>query len=170
MHTANTKAIAEQVTKLSKNANLVLNASGFQSMVGSATQLSQTMSPAIPSLVHQVQSPTMKNLVNFIDQQYFSPRIDYSALFKNTEAVNKAIESLLSAPSFALNFHNFGVALQEAVDDVSVQNEAPQNQVLSYSDTCANNPVATESTTLSVIDRATAAFTELLDQIMESVR
>lgn len=170
VHSANAKAIAEQVTALSKSANLALETSGIKSMVDSATQLSQAMSATIPNFVHQVQSPTMKNLVKSIDQQFFRPRIDYSALFKNTEAVNKAIDSLLSTPSFALNFHNFGVALQEAVDDVSVQNEAPQNQVLSYPDESAKDPAATESPTLSATERAAEAFTALLDQSMESAR
>lgn len=170
VHSANAKTIAEQVTTFSKSANLALDTSGIKSMVDSATQLSQAMSATIPSFVHQVQSPAMKDLVKSIDQQFFSSRVDYSALFKNTEAVNKAIESLLSTPSFALNFHNFESALQDAVDGVSVRNETPQNQVPACSDESTNNPVLADSTTLSAIDRAAVALAVLLEQIMESVR
>lgn len=170
VHTANAKAIAEQVKTFSKSANLALNTSGIKSMVDSATQLSQAMSATIPSFVHQVQSQTMKNLVKSIDQQFFRPRIDYSALFKNTEAVDEAIESLLSAPSFAVNFRNFESALQDAVDDLAVSNEATENQVLSRPGESAKGPATNESTALSATDRATEAFTALLDQIMETTR
>lgn len=166
----NAKAIAKQLNTFAKNTNLALNRSGAKLKIDPAAQFSQCISAAIPSLVHQIQSSPMNKMVKALDRQFFGPKVDYSALFNNTGAINQALEELLSTTSFAISFQNFEFALQDTVDKLAVPDEAPKDQIPSHPEEGSKDSATTKSIALSATYRTTNALTALLDQIMEFAR
>lgn len=129
VHETNVGGIAKQLNAFAKNISLALNRSGTKRKIDPAAQFSQCISAAIPSLVHQIQSSPINKMVKALDRQFFGPKVDYSALFNNTGAINQALEELLSTPSFAISFQNFEFALQDTVDKLAVPDAAPKDQI-----------------------------------------